>query len=144
MAFMKNSLFLLAALIPLSVFSQSGIVAEIANLRSDKGVCQVCLFNNKEAFNGNGSPVQCFQAAVRNKKAMVYFQNIVPGKYAILVFHDANQNRKLDKNFLGIPKEGYGASRNDLPFASAPGFEDNSFEVKPQATTRLSIRLRYL
>jgi len=34
------------------------------------------------------------------------------GKYAVSVFHDENSNGKLDTNFLGIPREGVGASNN--------------------------------
>jgi len=32
------------------------------------------------------------------------------GSYAIVAIHDENANGKLDKNVLGVPKEGYGAS----------------------------------
>jgi len=35
---------------------------------------------------------------------------IPPGTYAIACYHDENDNGKLDTNFLGIPKEGTGAS----------------------------------
>lgn len=50
----------------------------------------------------------------------------------------------MDKNFLGIPKEGYGASKNKLPFASAPDFDDNKFQVLQNTITNLTIRLRNL
>ena len=72
------------------------------------------------------------------------FANVPPGIYAIMVFHDANNNNQFDKNFLGIPKEGYGASGNNLPFASAPAFNANKFEVKDGVLTTLNIRLRNL
>jgi uncharacterized protein (DUF2141 family) len=61
-----------------------------------------------------------------------------------MVFHDENNNNKMDKNFLGIPKEGYGASKNKLPFASAPTFNDNMFMLKDGATGNVLIRLRNL
>ncbi len=32
------------------------------------------------------------------------------GEYAVAVIQDLNENEKLDKNFLGIPKEPYGFS----------------------------------
>lgn len=125
--------------------AQSKIVARIGNVRNDRGVCQVCLFNNAASFNGDGgTPVQCVQAPVKDGLSEARFENIPPGAYAIMVFHDANNNRKLDQNFLGIPKEGYGASRNKLPFAGAPGFEENKFTVPQGTTTTLRIRLRNL
>jgi uncharacterized protein (DUF2141 family) len=50
----------------------------------------------------------------------------------------------MDKNFLGIPSEGYGASKNKLPFASAPTFKDNQFVVVNKVTVSIGIRLRNL
>ncbi|RZK15020.1 MAG: DUF2141 domain-containing protein [Flavobacterium sp.] len=55
-----------------------------------------------------------------------------------------NRNNKMDKNFMGIPKEGYGASQNRLPFASAPTFNDNKFVVENNTITKLAIKLRNL
>jgi len=44
--------------------------------------------------------------------AQVAFTDLHDGVYAVSVFHDENENQKLDKDFVGIPKEGYGASNN--------------------------------
>jgi uncharacterized protein (DUF2141 family) len=125
--------------------AQSRIVARITNVRNDRGVCQVCLFNNAASFTGeNGTPVQCVQTPVKNGISEALFENIAAGVYAVMVFHDANANKKLDQNFIGIPKEGYGASQNKLPFASAPSFDENKFTVPDKTTTTLRIRLRNL
>ena len=108
------------------IHAQSRIVAQISNVRNDKGVCRVCLFDNPVSFSGEGgAPVQCLQAPVKNGTAEAVFEKVQHGTYAVAVFHDANNNSKMDKNFLGIPSEGYGASRNKLPFANAPGFNEN-------------------
>lgn len=124
--------------------AQGKVSVSISNLKSSNGVCRVCLFDNAAAFNGNGKPVQCVATAVKNKNASASFDNIAAGTYAVSVFHDANNNNKLDLNFVGIPKEGYGASKNKLPFASAPLFKENQFAVKPGHTVQLQIRLRHL
>ncbi len=125
--------------------SQSRIIADISNFDSNKGVCRACLFNNASSFKGeSGSPVQCVQVAVSNNQSQVQFENIPAGTYAIFLFHDTNGNNKMDKNFMGIPKEGYGASQNKLPFASAPTFNDNKFTVNGGSTIRLNIKLRNL
>lgn len=142
---MKVLLLNLLLAVGVSGSAQSKIIAQIANARNDRGVCRVCLFNNAAAFTGDsGAPVQCVQASVKSGKAEAVFENITAGEYAVAVFHDANNNNKMDKNFLGIPKEGYGASRNKLPFASAPSFDDNKFTVPAKTTTTLRIRLRNL
>ncbi len=125
--------------------AQGKVEARISNFTNSKGVCRACLFNTAASFNGKeGQAVQCVQVPVNNQKAEVVFENIPAGNYAVSVFHDANNNNKLDVNFLGIPKEGYGASKNKLPFAAAPAFADNQFAVKPNTTIQLNIRLRNL
>ena len=142
---MKIFAFLLLIMISESLYAQSKIIARISNIRNDNGVCQVCLFNNASAFSGDsGAPVKCEQTPVKNGMSEALFENVSAGVYAVMVFHDANSNKKLDKNFLGIPKEGYGASQNKLPFASAPTFDANKFTLPDKSTTTVRIRLRNL
>ncbi|MDQ6812577.1 MAG: DUF2141 domain-containing protein [Bacteroidota bacterium] len=121
---------------------QSRIVADMINFKNNDGVCRVCLFNKPDAFKGDGgTPYQCEVVAVKNQTAEAVF-NVPAGSYALFVFHDANGNNKMDRNFIGIPKEGYGASKNKLPFAGAPGYDENKFFVEDKGTVRLRIRLR--
>lgn len=128
-----------------STYSQSTVTADVSNFESNKGVCKACLFNSAASFNGeSGNPFQCVQVPVSNRKSQVQFTNIPAGTYAVFLFHDTNGNNKMDKNFLGIPKEGYGASRNKLPFANAPSFNENKFSVAGNTTIRLAIKLRNL
>ena len=42
---------------------------------------------------------------------------------------DANENEKLDTNFLGIPKEQFGFSNDAKGSFGPPSFESASFEV---------------
>ena len=123
-------------------FGQSRVIANINNLRSDDGVCRACLFTNSATFSGLGQPNNCVTVSVKNRLAKAIFNDVPPGSYAVFVFHDVNRNNKMDKNFLGVPKEGYGASNNNLPFAAAPHFEDNKFVVQNNNVIQLNIHLR--
>ena len=124
--------------------AQGKIVVSITNLVNSKGVCKTCLYDNASAFAGNGSAIKCVDVPIKNKTASIAFDAVPKGSYAIAIFHDENGNNKMDKNFLGVPKEGYGASKNKLPFASAPSFRDNQFQLKEKETVHLEIRLRNL
>ena len=136
------TLFLLA--VAAESNAQGKIIVTITNLENNKGVCETCLFTNASSFAGNGPDFKCAALKIQNKKAVAVFDAVPTGVYAIAVFHDENNNSKMDKNFLGIPKEGYGASKNKLPFASAPTFKENQFEVQPGNTIDINIRLRNL
>ena len=140
---MKSLFVAFTLLMACSLRAQSKVVADVSNFRNDKGVCRACLFNSESSYD-NKQPLQCQQVSITNGKAQAIFQNLPPGTYAVSVFHDANNNNEFDKNFLGIPKEGYGASRNSLPFASAPAFNANKFQLLNNTITVLAIHLRNL
>lgn len=64
-----------------------------------------------------------------------------PGRYALVMFQDANANGDLDLGPFG-PKEGYGFSNNIRPFFSAPPLRAALFDTAG-AETHVTIRLRY-
>lgn len=123
---------------------QNKVAVNISNFGNNKGVCIVCLYDNAKAYAGKGDPIRCLTVGIANKSATANFENVAEGTYAISVIHDANNNKKFDKNFLGIPTEGYGASQNKLPFAAAPKFDENKFNVAANSTTTANIKLRYI
>ncbi len=70
----------------------------------------------------------------------VYIPDLPNGNYAIAVYHDANGNNKLDKNFLGIPTEKYGFSNDAMGSFGPPDYEDCI--VKVDGNKEISIKLR--
>ena len=48
--------------------------------------------------------------------------DLPPGNFGVAVIHDENRNRRLDRNFIGIPKEGFGFANNPHVGLSAPPF----------------------
>lgn len=64
------------------------------------------------------------------------------GVWAIVAYHDANANRKYDRNAIGLPKEGAGFSNNPPTFLGLPAFRSVRFAVHgPQS--EINVRLRY-
>jgi uncharacterized protein (DUF2141 family) len=122
-------------------FSQT-ISVKINELKNDKGVCFVCLYNKAHGFpDSSKNAVSCSKAKIIDKVAVTSFKDVAAGTYAIAVFHDENSNGKLDENFLGIPKEGYGVSNNILPKMSKPKFEAAKFTLTTDKS--LSINIKY-
>lgn len=50
------------------------------------------------------------------------FVDLPPGSYAVALFHDENDNGRLDKRF-GIPTEGFGFSNNPHLWFGPPSFK---------------------
>lgn len=124
--------------------AQNKVLVAVTGLKNNKGVVRACLFNNAASFEGSSKPFQCLQVTINNKTAQAIFENVPAGTYAVSVFHDANNNNEMDTNFMGVPTEGYGASKNKLPFAAAPKYKDNQFIVANNTTTNLTIKLRHI
>lgn len=72
----------------------------------------------------------------------VVFTNLEPGTYAIIVFHDENDNGKLDETPWGVPAEGYGFSNNAEGFLAAPAFKDAAVTLG-HSDREIAITLRY-
>ncbi|WP_310488155.1 DUF2141 domain-containing protein [Chamaesiphon sp. VAR_69_metabat_338] len=114
-------------------------------LNNSKG--QVCanLFNGQRGFPGGGSGAAIKAAScapIKNGSAVVTFANLPYGNYAISAIHDIIGDKKLHRNFLGIPTEGVGFSNNPTVVTSAPGFNDAQFFVA-RSKTELSIKMKY-
>lgn len=67
---------------------------------------------------------------------------LAPGDYAVAVIHDANGNGKLD-TMMGIPREGFGFSRNPAIGFGPPRFTAAQFPLTG-GSDRQEVRMRYL
>lgn len=62
--------------------------------------------------------------------------DLPPGKYAVAAYVDSNRNGRLDKNFLGVPKDIYGFSNDARGKFGPPDFSEAVFEVGESVTTK--------
>ena len=63
------------------------------------------------------------------RTATAVWENIPPGDYGVVALHDENKNHKLDRNIIGLPKEGFGFGNNPHVGLSAPPFEQAIIHV---------------
>nr|WP_321233334.1 DUF2141 domain-containing protein [uncultured Psychroserpens sp.] len=110
------------------------ITVKINNLSNNTGKVLVSIYNSEASFLGKG--FKGTMSKIENNSCEVTFEDIPAGTYAISLFHDENENNKLDSNFLGIPKEDYGCSNNARGFMGPPKWEDAKFEVKNKSITQ--------
>ena len=121
-----------------------GIHVTILNIRNNIGAVDCALFDAPEGF-----PVEVLRSAmrvvvmkIRKTEARCDFEDIPSGTYALVVLHDENMNGKVDTNWLGMPKEGYGFSNDAKASFGAPSFSAASF-VYDGKDLDLTIALRY-
>jgi uncharacterized protein (DUF2141 family) len=130
---------------PQAQVPQANIIhVEISGLRSDKGEVECALFTSARDFPRNGEKaVAHAKAGILHGRAACEFGDVVPGRYAVSVFHDENSNGKMDTNLMGIPREGVGASNNARGHLGPPKFDDAVFSYSG-GRLELSITVAYL
>lgn len=113
---------------------------EITSLRSGKGLLRLCLTAEPARFpdcktGGIARTVPASSPHIR-------FEGLAPGTYALAVIHDENSNAKLD-TFVGIPREGFGFSRNPAIGFGPPRFKAAGFLVEAEGAAQ-QVKIRYL
>lgn len=103
------------------------IVVNISNIKNENGKVMVALYDQEETFLK--VPYKGVTGAIIDGKSTVIFSGVDKGTYAIGVFHDEDNNRKLNMCMGMIPKEDTGASNNAPAFFGPPKWEDAKFEV---------------
>ncbi|MBM3162532.1 MAG: DUF2141 domain-containing protein [Chlorobi bacterium] len=115
---------------------QSGcITVYIRNLKKPEGMLGILLFSSKNGFPDN--PDRAVDRRIQKITGTSHdatFENIPYGTYAISVLHDENSNGKMDKTFIGIPREGFGVSNNPKIRTGPPGFSEALFSLDRQQT----------
>ncbi|MBW4505267.1 MAG: DUF2141 domain-containing protein [Scytonematopsis contorta HA4267-MV1] len=120
------------------------LTVEVNGLRNRKGQVCISIFADADAFPKDAvNAVQSQCVEITDIPLQVTFENLQPGNYAITVMHDENRDGQLNRNFLGIPTEGFGFSRNPTIYFGAPKFDDTVFTVTETNTTT-QINLNYL
>jgi uncharacterized protein (DUF2141 family) len=123
---------------------ENQIRVEIVGLRNDKGQALCALFSSADDFPKKADKaVARTTAVISNRHAVCDFPGVAPGTYAISVIHDENSNGKLDTNFIGIPREGVGASNDAKGHFGPPKFDAAAFHF-PGGRLDLKITINYL
>ena len=104
------------------------LVVKVEGARNAKGLIRVALWNQPSGFPVDPrKALTGASATIVDGMAIVTFQHLPAGSYAISTFHDENQNGKLDTNLVGIPKEEYGFSNGARAKIGPPSFQTARF-----------------
>jgi len=129
---------------PVLAPAENVIHVEISGLRNDKGQVLCALFSSAEAFPKKAEKaVARLTSKIAERQATCDFTGVAPGTYAVSVVHDENSNGKMDTNFIGMPREGVGASNNAKGHMGPPKFRAASFRYE-SGRLDLKIRVNYL
>lgn len=126
-----SSIFLSQAQESSKNLDERNIKVTVVNALNDRGTVKFA-FYTKESFRKK--PLFAKTADIKDGISSVNFKNIPKGEYAIVCFHDENENNRMDFYENGMPKESYGTSNNVMNMGP-PDFESSKFEVNDKDLT---------
>jgi uncharacterized protein (DUF2141 family) len=119
------------------------VTVHISGLRNTRGLIQACLTARAQTFPECDKDPHSLRLTVpAHDGPVLVFRHVMPGSYAVSLFHDQNGNGRLDKT-MGMPNEGYGFSR-DAPVQFGPPKFDAAKVLVGASDLTLPIKVRYI
>ena len=130
----------LSALIVPTVALAGDLTIEVSGITPDRGKIYIAVYDRAESFPTAGRQLvgQVLDPTAGHLTA--HFKDLPAGQYAAVAFQDSNGNGKLDKNFVGIPKEPYGFSNAARGSAGPPKFSAAAITLSPDGTTKIELK----
>jgi uncharacterized protein (DUF2141 family) len=116
---------------------------KVVGFKNYKGSVQVALWNSPSGFPDDYNTAYITRTERAERGFTVDIKNLDPGTYAVAMYHDKNNNTRMDTNFLGIPKEGFGFSLNPTIFTGPPSFRKVKFTVGANQKKTITIKLKH-
>ncbi|MEA5598562.1 DUF2141 domain-containing protein [Rivularia sp. UHCC 0363] len=126
-----------------AVEDSATLTVAIKGIENQKG--QVCLriYENESGFPlGNSSEAKSQCTKITGNSLKQEFTGLKRGTYAVAVIDDQNGDTKLNRDFLGIPEEGFGISNNPTVSVKTgtPKFESASFSLTQNQTIEIEMK----
>ncbi len=120
--------------------SRAQLTVNVKNVPSSNGKILLGVYNTASSFpKQNGTYKNLVVKAVKGTTKIV-IKDLPKGNYAIALYHDANNNSTMDKNFFGVPTEYYGFSNDARETFSAPSFEQAKITYSGSLSTSITIQ----
>jgi len=135
-------------LVPLLLFASTTaalggtLTVDVQGVPDSQGSVRAALFDGPSGFPSKKAAKAFTSAKAAQGRIELSFADLPAGRYAIVAFQDSNDNKVLDRNFLGKPTEGLGFSNGAKPNFGPPPFENAAFAFDGKMQT-VTIRLNY-
>jgi len=116
------------------------LIIEVTNIKAVTGTLYVAIYDSPESYNNDKMYIKQ-RVPVLDETVSIKFKDIPCGEYGIKIFHDINSNGKLDRSFIGIPKEPFGFSKNPEIKRGPPDFSELKFAFCKDKNQTITINL---
>lgn len=119
------------------------IRVNVQGIRSARGTLVAVLYgDDPQQFLQRGKRLARERVPARVGSVDLCLPAARPGTYAVVVYHDEDDDRQFDRRWNGLPAEGFGVSNNPRMLLGVPSHSDAAFKVGNVPTT-ITITLTY-
>lgn len=98
---------------------EPSLTIRFQGIETPTGQIMLSMFDSQRAHDQNGAPVRVAAVPVAGASAVVQFEGLVPGDYAVKAFHDVDGDGRMGTNPFGMPLEPFAFS-NDAKAEAGP------------------------
>jgi len=125
------------------VHAADNLSVHVVGMRNDKGRLNCSLFTANQDFpTNNQHQARIATAPIVKGTGTCKYSDVAPGTYAVVVFHDEDNDGKFKRSSLGLPLEGYGFSKDAPARFRAPRFNEASFPFAG-GSSQILVNIRY-
>ncbi|HDZ04649.1 hypothetical protein LCGC14_0354590 [marine sediment metagenome] len=121
-------------------FAQHNLSLNIEGVASEDGNICFAIYNDEGSFLKFDKVYKSGSEKAVKGKTAVNITDLPDGDYAIAIFHDANGNKNLDTNMLGIPKEQIAFSKGKMKMFGPPKFDECVFTFNSNMEMNISLQ----
>lgn len=105
------------------------IIIEVVGFKNTNGQIMISINRGPDGWPEENFIEQRFIEDFTAPNHIIIFENMPYGNYAVGVLHDKDKSGEMTSNFIGMPKEGFGFTRDYNVVFRAPKYEEANFEV---------------
>ena len=136
---MRTILFLSMMLAASIAGAQNKLTVVVDGIEKSTGKVLVAVYDSAN-FQKQALYYGMAKVEPEQEEVTIVIENVASGKYAVAVFHDENDNNKLDTGTYGIPIEKYGYSNNARGAMGPPAFKDCMFTIEEDTEINITVK----
>ncbi len=129
----------LSSMLAVSALYSASLTIYIDGIKTMFGHIRVKIARSESVYHDNSRVDYFKKVAVKNSSMSINFDSLPAGIYAVKLFHDRNNNEKMDRSSLGFPAEPYGFSNNIRPKTRAANFTEAKFSLSKNDTIHILV-----
>lgn len=99
----------------------------------------IAIYGSEDDYKDNKNQIWADCISVSSTTFEYIIEDLPKGRYMISIFHDLDSNEELNTNWIGMPKEPFGFSKDAKGKMGPPKFENASFELNEDLETTIHL-----